>query len=574
MTLLDAVRIARRFWLTIMVCILLGVGVAVAYAARQPRTYTAGAQAFVSVGNATQVAEASLGSNLAGAKAVAYAPLTQSGEVADRVITKLGLTESSAAVTSSITYSVDASSPAIQVFATSTSPQRAKDIANAVVGATAEVASFIESGGTSVGLRHHQAGTGHQRRAAHLAHLANIRRIMLAGLAGGVALAYLVVMVRLRLDTRIRRPEDITEMTDRGLIGTIPTSRDLRSRLHSEDLLRGPVGESLRHLRTNLMFADPDTSPRSVVVTSPQPGEGKSTVSSLLARALALRGGKVVLVDGDLRRPMIATLFDIDTGVGLTQVLSGAVPIDEALVPTDTQGLLVLPAGRIPHNPSEVVGSERMRDLIAELSRSYLVIIDAPPALPVTDAMIMGQRVDGIIVITYMAKSRKEHLTKVLQLADNVNVRVFGIVLNGIPQGRSAGSTATRPTATPRRAVAGASSSRRSGQGPPRPRAPRPGPRPDPTATAAGRRSRARGHQHGRRVRLAVAVAQCATRGDGTGAGAPTVTPSVCRAPRSAPRGTGWSGWRLKPTPPVWAARAARGPTRPSSDDGAVGPRH
>ena len=439
MTLLDAVRIARRFWLTITACILLGVVVAAAYAAVQPRTYTAGAQAFVSVGNATQVAEASLGSNLAGAKAVAYAPLTQSGEVADRVITKLGLTESSAAVTSSITYSVDASSPAIQVFATSTSPQRAKDIANAVVGATAEVASFIESGGTSSdsGIIKLVPVTNAVLPTSPTS--PNIRRIMLAGLAGGVALAYLVVMVRLRLDTRIRRPEDITEMTDRGLIGTIPTSRDLRSRLHSEDLLRGPVGESLRHLRTNLMFADPDTSPRSVVVTSPQPGEGKSTVSSLLARALALRGGKVVLVDGDLRRPMIATLFDIDTGVGLTQVLSGAVPIDEALVPTDTPGLLVLPAGRIPHNPSEVVGSERMRDLITELSRNHLVIIDAPPALPVTDAMIMGQRVDGIIVITYMAKSRKEHLAKVLQLADNVNVRVFGIVLNGIPQGRAAG---------------------------------------------------------------------------------------------------------------------------------------
>lgn len=82
--------------------------------------------------------------------------------------------------------------------------------------------------------------------------------------------------------------------------------------------------------------------------------------------------------------------------------------------------------------------SERMRDLIAELSQDYLVIIDAPPALPVTDAMIMAQRVDGIIVITYLAKTRKEHLQKVLQAAENVNVRIFGIVLNGIPQGRSA----------------------------------------------------------------------------------------------------------------------------------------
>ena len=156
-----------------------------------------------------------------------------------------------------------------------------------------------------------------------------------------------------------------------------------------------------------------------------------------------------MLIDGDLRRPMVATLFDIDTGIGLTQVLSGAVPLDEALVETDTVGLHVLPAGRIPHNPSEVVGSERMRDLIAELSSDHLVVIDAPPALPVTDAMIMAQRVDGIIVVTFMAKSRKEHLE------EGAAARRGGQRphLRHRPQRHPAGpaprgSTATRPTAT------------------------------------------------------------------------------------------------------------------------------
>ena len=439
MTLLDAVRIARRFWMTIAACILLCVGLAAAYAASQPRLYTASSEAYVAVPSNSDaaVSELSVGTNVAAVKASAYAPLTQSGDVADLVIGRLGLTESPGAVSGSIGYTVEPSSPRIQVFATSTSPQKAKDIANAVVQATAEVASGIESNDADSGAVRMVPVTNAVLPATPTS--PNVRRLLLIGLAAGIALAYVVVMVRLRLDTRIRRPEDITGLTEIGLIGTIPKSRDLRSRLHSEDLLRGAVGESLRHLRTNLMFADPDTSPHSVVVTSPQPSEGKSTVSALLARALALRGGKVVLIDGDLRRPMVASLFDIDSGIGLTQVLSGAVPLDEALVETDTVGLLVLPAGRIPHNPSEVVGSERMRDLIAELSSDHLVVIDAPPALPVTDAMIMAQRVDGIIVVTFMAKSRKEHLKKVLQFAQGVNVRVFGIVLNGIPQGRAAG---------------------------------------------------------------------------------------------------------------------------------------
>ena len=439
MTLLDAVRIARRFWMTIATCILLCLGLAAAYAASQPRLYTASSEAYVAVPSTSDsgVAELSVGTNVAAVKATAYAPLTQSGDVADLVIGRLGLTESPGAVSGSIGYTVEPSSPRIQVFATSTSPQKAKDIADAVVQATAEVASGIESNDADSGAVRMVPVTNAVLPATPTS--PNVRRLMLIGLAAGIALAYVVVMVRLRLDTRIRRPEDITGLTDIGLIGTIPKSRDLRSRLHSEDLLRGAVGESLRHLRTNLMFADPDTAPRSVVVTSPQPAEGKSTVSALLARALALRGGKVVLIDGDLRRPMVATLFDIDPGIGLTQVLSGAVPLDEALVETDTAGLLVLPAGRIPHNPSEVVGSERMRDLIAELSSDHLVVIDAPPALPVTDAMILAQRVDGIIVITFMARSRKEHLKMVLNFAQGVNVRVFGIVLNGIPQGRAAG---------------------------------------------------------------------------------------------------------------------------------------
>ncbi len=439
MTLLDAVRIARRFWMTIAACILLCVGLAAAYAASQPRLYTASSEAYVAVPSNSDsgVSELSVGTNVAAVKASAYAPLTQSGDVADLVIGRLGLTESPGAVSGSIGYSVEPSSPRIQVFATSTSPQKAKDIANAVVQATAEVASGIESNESDSGAVRMVPVTNAVLPATPTS--PNVRRVLLIGLVAGIALAWAVVMVRLRLDTRIRRPEDITGLTEIGLIGTIPKSRDLRSRLHSEDLLRGAVGESLRHLRTNLMFADPDTSPHSVVVTSPQPSEGKSTVSALLARALALRGGKVVLIDGDLRRPMVASLFDIDSGIGLTQVLSGAVPLDEALVETDTVGLLVLPAGRIPHNPSEVVGSERMRDLIAELSSDHLVVIDAPPALPVTDAMIMAQRVDGIIVVTFMAKSRKEHLKKVLQFAQGVNVRVFGIVLNGIPQGRAAG---------------------------------------------------------------------------------------------------------------------------------------
>lgn len=441
MTLLDAVRIMRRFWVTIAVCVLLGVAAGAGYAAIQPRLYTATSEAYVQIsGSGASVPELSVGNNVASSKAAAYAPLTQSGMVADRVIAELGLSESPSEVAGSISYATEPDQPRIQVFVTSTSPRRAKEIADAVVGATAEVASLVENG----------TGARADTTVVRLIPVTNavlptrpvspdVVRLVGFGLLAGMVLAYVLVMARLRLDTRIRRPDDVTALTEHGIIGTIPRSRDLRQRLHSQSLLSGAVGEALRHLRTNLVFADPDHAPRSVVVTSPQPGEGKSTVSALLARSLALRGEKVVLVDGDLRRPMVASLFDISTGVGVTQVLSGSVPLREALVETDTPDLYVLPAGRIPHNPSEVVGSERMRQLLDHLGKKYVVIVDAPPSLPVTDALVLAQRVDGMLVVTLMGSTRKEQLTRTLDLAGNVNARVLGVVLNGIPQGRAAG---------------------------------------------------------------------------------------------------------------------------------------
>lgn len=440
MTLLDAVRIARRFWVTIAVCVLVGLGLGAGYAASQPRLYTASSEAYVQIqGAGRSVSEVSVGNNVASAKAAAYAPLTRSGMVADKVIDELGLAMTPAEIADSVSYVTETDSPRIQVFATSTSPRSAKDIADAVVGATAEVASLVENGGEGT------ATTVVRLIPVTTAVLPtqpsspDVVRLVGLGFVAGAVLAYLVVVARLRLDTRIRRPDDVTSLTDHGLIGTIPRSRDLRQRLHSAGLLSGAVGESLRHLRTNLVFADPDHAPRSVVVTSPQPGEGKSTVSALLARSLALRGEKVVLVDGDLRRPMVAKLFDISTGVGLTQVLSGAVPLREAIAETDTPNLHVLPAGRIPHNPSEVVGSDRMRQMLEHLCKTHVVVVDAPPTLPVTDALILAQRVDGVILVTLMGRTRKEQLSRALKLADGVNARVLGVVLNGIPQGRAAG---------------------------------------------------------------------------------------------------------------------------------------
>ena len=439
MTLLEAVRAARQYWMTIVACVLIGIGVAAVYALLQPRLYTATSRAYVIVGaGSTRVADASIGANVAEGKAKSYVSVMASDMVAERVIAKLGLDIPNSDVTRALTVSVEPETPTIIVQATSTSPVLAREFANAAVESGAEVASILESGGKE-GTELVKMVPVSTAEIPSQPSSPNVQRLLAYGFLGGVALAWIVVLLKMRLDTRIRRPSDIAQMTEVALIGTIPRSRDLTTRLHSEDMMRGAVGEALRHLRTNLMFADPDNPPRTVLVTSPQPSEGKSTTSALLARALAMRGERVLLIDADLRRPMVGTIFGVTSGIGLTQALSGSVPLDEAIVETDTPGLNVLPAGRIPHNPSEILGSARFAELLTELAATYLVIIDAPPLLPVTDGLILSRRVDGLLLVTLMGKGRREHLDRALQLLAGVHARVFGIVLNGIPQGRSAG---------------------------------------------------------------------------------------------------------------------------------------
>ncbi|WP_237234165.1 CpsD/CapB family tyrosine-protein kinase, partial [Rothia nasimurium] len=135
-----------------------------------------------------------------------------------------------------------------------------------------------------------------------------------------------------------------------------------------------------------------------------------------LARALADAGQPVIIIDADLRRPTIAKKFKIDSKVGLTQVLAGQVELADAVRQFEDTQLFILPAGRIPPNPSELLGSDKMRQLISELSGEFTVVIDVPPVLPVTDAALLSNSVDGVVLVGTVGKTRKENLA---EAADN-----------------------------------------------------------------------------------------------------------------------------------------------------------
>jgi capsular exopolysaccharide synthesis family protein len=177
-----------------------------------------------------------------------------------------------------------------------------------------------------------------------------------------------------------------------------------------------------------------DNPPRIIVVTSSVSGEGKSTIAANLASAMSAGGEQVIVVDGDLRHPSMAKIFDVIPGIGITDVLTGKAEVDDVLQQrSDLPNLSILGSGRIPPNPTELLGSHAMKQLIESLSEKGIVIIDAPPLLPVTDAVLLARIADGAIVVVRAGKTTKDQLTKSLGNIRKVHGAVLGTLLNCVP---------------------------------------------------------------------------------------------------------------------------------------------
>ena len=169
------------------------------------------------------------------------------------------------------------------------------------------------------------------------------------------------------------------------------------------------------------------------MITSANEGEGKSTVAANLARVLARRARTTVLIDADLRRPVVAGIYGVDTQIGLAQVLVGDITAEEALQESGIENLKVMSAGRVPHNPSELLGSHRMQHLLQELSRDHLVVLDAPPLLPVTDAALLAAIADGAMVVFAIGQTYKEQARLAKRRLGQTGGRMLGVVLNRAP---------------------------------------------------------------------------------------------------------------------------------------------
>jgi len=191
------------------------------------------------------------------------------------------------------------------------------------------------------------------------------------------------------------------------------------------------VSEAFRTLRTNIQFASVDRILKSIMVTSSGPSEGKSTTISNLAIVMAQADKRVLLIDADLRKPTVHHSFRLPNWMGLTSLLVENRSITEVIQTTEVPKLSVLTSGPIPPNPAELLGSNRMRELIRELTDKYdLVLIDAPPVLAVTDSQILSGIIDGVLLVVNAGKTNRDIIVKAKQQLEQVNARIIGTVLN------------------------------------------------------------------------------------------------------------------------------------------------
>jgi len=433
MELSDYIRILRKNWLVIVVLTTVALAAATVFTLTRTPTYESSSTVFVSTQGGGTTAELQQGSNFTQARINTYVGLAATPTVLDPVIRDLGLATTADMLAKNVKASAALNSTLITIAATDSDPATASAIANAVAGSLSTVVPALEpavdGGASPVRLtRVTDAQPALNPTSPNVA--LNLALGLLAGLAIGIGVAVL----RTALDNRVRTPRDAEQITDAPSIGAIAYDAKAKERpliVHADPL--SPRAESFRALRTNLQFLDMGGR-SSFVVTSSIPSEGKSTTTINLAIALADAGKRVALLDTDLRKPKVAEYLSIEGGAGLTDVLIGRAKVNEVMLPWGGRSLYVLPAGKIPPNPSELLGSQQMTVLLEMLERDFdVVLCDAPPLLPVTDAAILARATSGALMVVSAGKTTKHQLTGATEALNTVGAKLAGFIMSMVP---------------------------------------------------------------------------------------------------------------------------------------------
>jgi non-specific protein-tyrosine kinase len=257
----------------------------------------------------------------------------------------------------------------------------------------------------------------------------------------GLGLAFLVDY----LDDTIETREEAQRLYDVPVLGEIPRYRELEGDQRRSSLVmvtepKSPISESFRALRTNIQYVNYERKIKTLMVTSAGPGEGKTFVVANLAVALAEAGHRVLVICSDMRRPAIHDFFRLNNQEGLSAVLIGHKTLEECLQSSGKRGLQILSSGPLPPNPSELIGSRRMSEVLGKSKTlADLILIDTPPVLAVSDAAVLAPRADGVIVVVGLDSSKRDDAHKARDLLLQVNSNLVGLVLNNVEEAQSYG---------------------------------------------------------------------------------------------------------------------------------------
>ena len=454
-------RAIRKHWLAIVIATLIGVLAAIAVTAATKPVYEADATGLVHLNSTTSQQSSTYAQNLV----QSFPSYVHSPDVLRKTIADLHLHLTTRQLNGRISASNPAGTFNLVVQAQGDSARQAQNITNEVAKNLASKIESLETaqgGATSNGTA---SSTGlvsvsFAVPAAEPTSASSPRPALYIalGLLAGLAVGICIAVVRDQLDTTIKTTEDLSRLSGASPLGTIRFDQEFRSRplvaTHSET-----AGiEDFRSIRTTLRFVDVDDPPRQIVISSSVAEEGKSVTACNLAITLAQADLRVCLVEGDLRRPRATSYLGLDGTLGLTDVVAGTHTLDDALVAWHHDEITVLPAGTRPPDPAQFLGSKAMSGLLAELRERFdLVIIDAPPLLPVSDAAVLGAMSDGVILVARSRRVRHDQFASALLVLRTVNARLLGTVLTHVPARQHVGSygsyanSPTPPTVGPNR---------------------------------------------------------------------------------------------------------------------------
>jgi capsular exopolysaccharide synthesis family protein len=434
MELRDYLRVLRRRWISIVVIAAAFAGLAALYTALQTPQYASSARLFVSTSQSSDSNQLAQGGQFSTQRVKSYSDLVSSRELAGRVIADLGLDAEAEDLAENVSSEVQLETVNLTLTVTHEDPREAQRIAQSYAEQLTDLVRELET----------PAGQTVAPIKATIVDAASFsdtpvsprwpRNIGL-GVVLGAVIGLGLAVLRETLDTRIKDGEDLRDITHAPTLGAIVLDQQtVKTPLITQIPPHAPRAESFRVLRTNLQFVDVDKSQKVFVVTSAVPGEGKTSTSINLALSRAQGGTKTLLIECDLRRPKGAARLGFDAQVGVTSVLVGKVKLADALQHDDETSLSFLAAGPIPPNPAELLQSQAMTDLLGAVRDQFdVVLIDAPPLLPVTDAALLSVEADGAILVVSHAKVTRDQVAHAIDRLKQVDATLVGVVLNRVP---------------------------------------------------------------------------------------------------------------------------------------------